>query len=138
MAGMSLLPRLPAALLLLALPGCVYVQEPAYAPLAYAPAVGPNAGTGAAIGALAGGLIGSAAAGRHDRGTGILGGAAAGALLGGLVGSGLDRQEEDAARAQPPPVAQGYATPDPYRTVPPPAPYGAPKAWPQEPGWRSW
>ncbi|MDO9706850.1 glycine zipper domain-containing protein [Paracraurococcus lichenis] len=113
------------ALLALPLAACVYVQEPAYAPYAYAPAVGPNAGTGAALGAVAGGLIGATAAGRHDRGAGIVGGAAAGALLGGLVGNGLDRQE---AERTPPP----YAAPYPAQPGDP-LPYDAQRTWQEEP-----
>lgn len=107
-----------AALLVLTLGGCVYVQEPAYPPYGYAPPLGPNAGAGAAAGALAGGLIGGVAAGPHDRGLGVLGGAAAGALLGGVVGDGLDR-ERAAAVAYPP---APYAAPEP----PPPNPYADP------------
>jgi hypothetical protein len=111
--------------LALLLPGCVYVEQPAYQPYAYAPPMGSNAGTGAAIGAVAGGLIGSAASGPYHRGMGVVGGAAAGALLGGLVGSGIDRDNAAAAEDYTPYAASPDFAPQPS--------YGAPKAWLEEP-----
>jgi hypothetical protein len=64
--------------------------------------------TGTVLGALGGALIGSAIAGRHDRGVGVVGGA----LAGGVAGNVLAGQHND-------PCPQGY-----YRPGPPPPGYG--------------
>ena len=64
--------------------------------------------TGTVLGALGGALIGSAIAGRHDRGVGVVGGAVAG----GVAGNVLAGQHND-------PCPQGY-----YRQDGPPPAYG--------------
>jgi len=65
--------------------------------------------TGTALGAIGGALIGSAIAGRHNRGVGVVGGA----LAGGVAGNVLAGQHND-------PCPDGY-----YRPAPPPQPaYG--------------
>jgi hypothetical protein len=74
--------------------------------------------TGTVLGALGGALIGSAIAGRHNRGVGVVGGAVAG----GVAGNVLAGQHND-------PCPDGY-----YRPAPPPPPQYGPQYGPQGAG----
>jgi hypothetical protein len=69
--------------------------------------------TGTVLGALGGALIGSAIAGRHDRGVGAVGGA----IAGGVAGDALSSQYNQ-------PCPPGY-----YRPGPPPPPPGEVGFW---------
>jgi hypothetical protein len=75
--------------------------------------------TGTVLGALGGALIGSAIAGRHDRGVGAVGGAVAGGVAGDVLASQYNQ-----------PCPQGY-----YRPAPPPPPPPGPEGfWRSAPG----
>jgi hypothetical protein len=80
--------------------------------------------TGTVLGALGGALIGSAIAGRHDRGVGVVGGAVAG----GVAGNVLAGQHNDPCPPYDPNAQAGYAPPPPgyagdgYNGGPPPPP----------------
>jgi hypothetical protein len=88
----------------------------------------PNStAAGALLGGVAGALLGSAVAGRHDRGAGAVLGGLGGAVAGGAIGN---------SRSQGVACPQGYVyrAPPPVYYVPPPPPpvvygdvwYGAP------------